>query len=346
MAINDFGAAPQLCWLPVDRFVVDESYQRSISGRSSQELISRIAINFRWSAFQAVLAALAEAAGFYSLIDGQHRVEAAKRRDIPMVPTVIIEALSAEEQAQSFISANSARIPVDQFSLHRARLRAGDADARAIESLVASVQIKIPRSQPSHQMLSAGMVLCVSTFGQLLKRFPNEAADAVGAVADAYRSEIGGLRAPFFMASAHLLSQGTARPALTAALRRSSSAALFSEMKRDKSGRRQVDAAIAVIRARLTAGPVLKGAAFSPRLSPPTQVPAAATALRQAAAAPERMAAHSAPEDPVAKYIREKGVTRCPPAFSAPSVQGERAVASGTLSILERNPETKKLRRV
>ena len=93
---HDPGPLPELAWLSVAKCSVDASYQRTFESRTSQALVSRIAENFRWSAFQAVLAAKRGAG--WVIIDGQHRVEAARRAGIEHVPAVIVRAGSIAEE--------------------------------------------------------------------------------------------------------------------------------------------------------------------------------------------------------------------------------------------------------
>ena len=89
--LTDAGPEPDLAWLPVARCRVDSAYQRSILSKNSQALIGRISTNFRWAAFQAVLATPdPKEEGWFLILDGQHRVEAARRRGFPRVPAVVV----------------------------------------------------------------------------------------------------------------------------------------------------------------------------------------------------------------------------------------------------------------
>lgn len=289
--LNDPGPMPQLAWLPIDRLVVDPSYQRTINTTSGRRLIARIAAEFRWSAFQAVLAS-PNGAGGWVLIDGQHRVAAARRRGIDMVPAVIIEAASAKDCAAAFIRANRDRSPVNPYAMHHARLSAGEAEALAIEEIAAAAMIEIPKSAPSRSNLKPGQCLALGSFTTLPRRYGIEIARAaIVAVADAYREEVGGLRTLFFTAAAVWLSKpapNTASAAdLTAAFRLSSARALDDDIarRRIKVGGSWSSAAEAVIGLRLAriaghpAAPSAVAAPAAPRPqapSPPAR-PAAAT---------------------------------------------------------------------
>lgn len=88
----DPGPRPELTWLPVGRLDIDPAYQRAIDTRRSQRLIGKIAANFRWAAFQAILAG-PSGPERWLIIDGQHRVAAAARRYGLAATTAAIAAL-------------------------------------------------------------------------------------------------------------------------------------------------------------------------------------------------------------------------------------------------------------
>ena len=89
-AASDIGTPPELAWLPVDKLDVDPAYQRTLDTKASQKLITKIAENFRWISFQAILAT-PQGEGDdrrWLIIDGQHRAAAAKQRGIPHIPAI------------------------------------------------------------------------------------------------------------------------------------------------------------------------------------------------------------------------------------------------------------------
>jgi hypothetical protein len=211
----------ELAWLPVDKLGVDTRYQRTLESRRSQKLIEDIAERFRWSAFQAVLAtidAAQRAAGRtgWLVIDGQHRVEAARRRGITHVPAVVVSAASIEEQAAAFVHANTDRVSVNAFALHHARRAAGDPGARATDALCRKAGVTIPRYPIPADKLAPRQTLALGTVAQLPKLYGDATAlIALKTVADAWGERPGAVRAAIIRAVAKLVHE--AEPALRAA---------------------------------------------------------------------------------------------------------------------------------
>src|SRR5437868_11859154 len=83
-APRDIGPAPDLRWLPIDRLVIDDSYQRPIAFAGRRN-INAIANAFDWRRFSPVIVAPVEG-GSYAIVDGQHRTTAAAAIGITSVP--------------------------------------------------------------------------------------------------------------------------------------------------------------------------------------------------------------------------------------------------------------------
>lgn len=204
--MTDVGRRPELAWLPVGKLKADPRYQRTIETRRGQALIERIAASFRWSAFQAILAMKAEGGGWL-VLDGQHRVEAARRRKLEHVPAVVVASVSLEEQAAAFVQANRDRVAVTTYALHHANLVAGDAAAKAIDRVCRKAGVSIPRYPIPADKLKPGETLALGTIGQLIKRYGEAlAALAIGAVASGHRTRVGELRAPILVAATAVLA--------------------------------------------------------------------------------------------------------------------------------------------
>lgn len=237
-APSDLGKRPELAWLPVGKLKADPRYQRSLETRRGQALIERIAAGFRWSAFQAILCmkvprAVSAGQDYWLVLDGQHRVEAARRRKIERVPAVVVASVSLEEQAAAFVQANRDRVAVTPFALHHANLLAADPAAQAIDRVCRKAAVWIPRYPLPAEKLKPGETLALGTIGLLIKRHGEAlAALALGAVARGHSSRRGELRAPIFAAVAAVLvarpeeDRADAAKAVTAAIARSAPAAI------------------------------------------------------------------------------------------------------------------------
>lgn len=208
MSAPDFGPKPQLFWLPTASITVDDTYQRSLESVRSRRLIGRIIAGFRWSAFQAILAA-PSAPDHWHVIDGQHRLEAARQLAIALVPAIVIEGTGVAEEAGAFLRANHDRVTVSPFALHRALIAAEDPEALAIDALCRRDGIVIPRRPAVLAAQKPGETLALGTLRQIMRSEPTLAERAVLLVAEAYRSEAGGLRGPIFRAVFDILHDAT-----------------------------------------------------------------------------------------------------------------------------------------
>lgn len=205
----DPGQRPELTWLPVDRLSVDDAYQRSLNTPRSKKLIARIAEHFRWASFQAILATPA-GADAWLIIDGQHRVAAARQVGLSLVPAVIIHGVTVADQAAAFVTANRDRVPVSAQELFHARLAAGDEAARLVKRACDDAGIRLlpytiglDFAPIGSTPAVAALLYCLKKHGEICMR------GAVAAVGRYGASERGGLRSEFFVgASLYLFGGG------------------------------------------------------------------------------------------------------------------------------------------
>jgi hypothetical protein len=128
--------APVLQWLKVADLVVDERYQRPLQS-SNWASIHKIAADFMWSRFSAVLVAPIEG-GRYAIIDGQHRTHAAAMIGIEAVPAMIV-MIHAHEQAKAFVDVNTRRVAIHPATIFKAALAAREEWAvNAVEAVQAA----------------------------------------------------------------------------------------------------------------------------------------------------------------------------------------------------------------
>jgi hypothetical protein len=200
------GPRPELRWLPVDRCAVDERYQRSLNSDRSMALVERIAAGFKWSCFQAVLAV--KDGERWLILDGQHRVEAARRRKIKEVPAVVVSAGSIAEQAAAFVRANLDRVAVNAFALHHARLVAGEERAALIDRICQASGLSVPHYPIPADNLKPGQTLALGTISILITKLGEGGASLVlAAGAAAWPEKPGWLRASLLRALGKLYEQ-------------------------------------------------------------------------------------------------------------------------------------------
>jgi hypothetical protein len=131
------GSPPSLEWRGVGELRIDPVYQRSILTGASQTLIRRISMFWDWGLCQP-LAVARRTDGTLMVVDGQHRLEAARlRRDIPHLPCVITSYSTAGDEAAAFVALNQQRRPLSALDLFKAAVAAEDDSALAITRLLA-----------------------------------------------------------------------------------------------------------------------------------------------------------------------------------------------------------------
>lgn len=166
----DLGPRPTMEWLPLDQLAVDPTYQRDTHTRRSRDRIKRIVERFAWRRFQPPTVAIA-ANGKYAVLDGQHRVEAARQHpDISEVPCYIVSAEEVRQQADSFVHINKERGNVPPTQLFYAELAARDPDALHIADICRRTGIAIARAgRPDG--LPPGETLAVGKIKRLLAAY-------------------------------------------------------------------------------------------------------------------------------------------------------------------------------
>ena len=186
----DFGPRPELAWLPVKMLTVDPTYQRTMESRVSQRQIAQIVEAFRWACFGAVLAA--PHGDGWRIIDGQHRVEAAKHLGIQTVPCIVVPDATVADQAQIFLSTNLLRSKVNSYAIFHARIAAGEQLALDTKALLDEAGLWISRANTMFKDLKPGQTLALKTIENVVKSGCKTSRQAVLACAKAFEGKTGG----------------------------------------------------------------------------------------------------------------------------------------------------------
>lgn len=163
---RNYGSIPEMKWIDIELLRINEKYQRDTRGTRSRNNIEKIMQNFNWADFTPITVSKEEC-GFYSIIDGQHRYEAAVTLgDILQLPCWIVNA-NTKKQAETFIDINKNRVAVTPYAIYKASLASGDYGAARIENFCNSAGIIIPYngfcSKPN-------MTLAIATIKKHLER--------------------------------------------------------------------------------------------------------------------------------------------------------------------------------
>lgn len=163
------GKKPQLAWLPVERLGVDPKYQRDTGSLRSRRVIEKIAVEFRWARFGVVMV-VAQGGQRWHVIDGQHRVEAARRRgDVTRVPALVLPHATLAEAAADFVAINRDRVVVTPLHIYHAELVAGGAEALAIDRVCRDAGVEICRYPVASNRMNARQTVAVASIGRLVR---------------------------------------------------------------------------------------------------------------------------------------------------------------------------------
>lgn len=131
-----------------DLIIPVEHYQRG----GSDAKVTRIANNFSWAAFQ-VLSVTDVGGGNYHVIEGGHRTRAAmKRPDVDMVPCMVFEMETIQDEALAFLEVNVNRKPMSAVDRHHAYIVSGDPLAVKVENAVRESGRRIEAGQGAHSI--------------------------------------------------------------------------------------------------------------------------------------------------------------------------------------------------
>lgn len=134
------AAPPSVSMVAVADLWVDHDYQRPLR----EEMVDEIVRTYRPTLFSPLLISRREnpnlfgERGKFAVIDGQHRLAAARRLGMCFMPCIVTEASPADE-ARQFVECQSARRPVNLIEQHRAEVCAGEPRALEIDRAVKTV---------------------------------------------------------------------------------------------------------------------------------------------------------------------------------------------------------------
>lgn len=140
------GRMPTLQFCRPGELRIDSAYQRDVATGASRALIRRIAQHWNWDLCQPLVVARREgiAGDRLFVIDGQHRLEAARlRHDIDQLPCVIVSFADVADEAASFVHLNQQRRPLSKIDLFKAAIASGDGQASAIMAALADAGLSL-----------------------------------------------------------------------------------------------------------------------------------------------------------------------------------------------------------
>lgn len=188
-----YGTPPRFAWIPLDNLVVDERYQRRITDGGWRQ-VRRMARDFNWRKFGALLVAETDKIGDHAVFDGQHRLEAAKLAEgVDQVPCIIVDAPDVADQARAFKGINKDRTGVTRINIFWADVAAGDERALAIKAVCDDCGVSISRvgtgrQKPLHTVAIAALDSCLKLDEASLRKALGALVQAQGDAENAFRS--------------------------------------------------------------------------------------------------------------------------------------------------------------
>lgn len=122
--------------LPVSELVIDKAYQRPIRSK-----IKVMIARWDYELCDAVLVSYRD--GKFYVVDGQHRVEAARRVGVKMLACQLLEGLTQTDEAKRFVAQNTSSSTLSPYDLFNAHLVLGDPIDTAVKAICDKWQIKI-----------------------------------------------------------------------------------------------------------------------------------------------------------------------------------------------------------
>lgn len=177
------GPAPMLQWIPLDRLVIDDDYQRPL-GKANWTAIQKIAASFAWSRFQPLLVAPV-AGGQFAIIGGQHRAHAAMLCGIAEVPAVAVQ-VDLAEQSRAFASVNSQSIRVTLFHIYKAALAAREDWAVRADAAVRDAGCRLMVYYASQAFKKPGEIYCIGVIRKAIEAGHDAAVTAALAAVAAH----------------------------------------------------------------------------------------------------------------------------------------------------------------
>ncbi len=205
----DIGPAPTVAMIDKAALRVDERYQRSLSERRSEAVVRKIVGEFTWHRFGALVCA-DNGDGTYMVIDGQHRLVAARQMEaISSLPCVVLDADTLKEQASAFVGINKNRVKINSVQIYHAERIAGDETAQAMHRVLERSNCSIPRNVKALDQMAPGEILAVGAVNNSVRRFGERiTCRALTVLRQAYPTSGGDLRAQLINATVALCAMG------------------------------------------------------------------------------------------------------------------------------------------
>ncbi len=140
-------------WIDKNQIFIDHRYQRDIVPSKVIELAS----SWSWIGCGVITIALRD--GKYYVIDGQHRLEAAKKREsVKLLPCIVFKTPDTKTEAIGFLNSNGNRKPMTSYAKYRAELEAGDETAIFVNELLKKYSLTVAETDGTTSIRAIGRI--------------------------------------------------------------------------------------------------------------------------------------------------------------------------------------------
>jgi hypothetical protein len=148
-----------------DILKIHPAYQRDLITKKVKEITAN------WSWVAAGVIVIGERNGEFWVIDGQHRVQAAKRRsDITNLPCIVFQTENIKQEAVGFLDLNTGRKPVTSLGKFKALIAAGDDSACIVNKTLLSLGVTITSTATKGRDLKS-VAWAIKKAGEDAKKF-------------------------------------------------------------------------------------------------------------------------------------------------------------------------------
>ncbi|TRL39849.1 DUF6551 family protein [Rhizobium straminoryzae] len=195
----DVGEPPEMAIVPLSEIRVDASYQRPLKPKR----VAQILRDFTWAQFGALML-VRQPEGGYTVYDGQHRLEAAKKHPhIAGVPAVIVELEAAYEEAQHFLGVNINRSAISTVEKYWAGIEAGDEAMMRICAVLEEAGCEVV--PPGTKSPAPNRTSSIGAIGRALESYGDAAVTAAcRTLRSAWQKDNGALNGTMIQALARL----------------------------------------------------------------------------------------------------------------------------------------------
>lgn len=143
---------------------VDKTYQRD----QNEAKVKAIASAWSWVSCAAIV--VADRSGLFFVMDGQHRVLAARRRsDITTLPCLVFSVEQSADEAKGFLRINKGRRPLTSIETFKAECSVGNTDA------IEAQRIMTASGRYASQKDGPNTVRCIAMLTKIIREQPGSA---------------------------------------------------------------------------------------------------------------------------------------------------------------------------